>query len=95
VAHDKQDGLTAALLQQEVQNEFQKGNASLPPEVQNQMCSWKEVLAWPSHYQRSWLIRIQTARARSEQHQAEEIEWYTSERQGMYAWLGISAGTNS
>jgi hypothetical protein len=58
VAHDKTDGLTAALLQQEVQNEFQKGNASLPPEVQNLMSSSKEALAWPSHYQRSWLIRI-------------------------------------
>jgi hypothetical protein len=34
VAHDNTDGLTVALLQQEVQNEFQKGNASLPPEVQ-------------------------------------------------------------
>jgi hypothetical protein len=32
----------AALLQQEVQNEFQKGNASLPTEVQNLLCSSKE-----------------------------------------------------
>jgi hypothetical protein len=96
VAHDKTDGLTAALLQQEVQNEFQEGNTSpLPPEVQNLMRSSKEVLAWPSHYQCSWLIQILTPRARSEWHQAEETEWYTSEQQGMYTWLGISAGTNS
>jgi hypothetical protein len=85
-----------ALLQQEVQNEFQQGNASLPSEVQNRMRSSKEVLAWPSHYQRSWLIWIQTAGARSERRQAEENELYSSEQQGsMYAWLGISAGTNS
>jgi hypothetical protein len=95
VAHEKTDGLTAALLQQDVQNEFQKGNASLPPEVQSLMRSLKEVLAWPSHYQCSCLIRIQTARTRSERRQAEENERYTSEWQGMYAWLGISAGTNS
>jgi hypothetical protein len=41
------------------------------------------------------LVQIQTARARSEWHQAEEIEWYTSVRQGIYAWLSISAETNS
>jgi hypothetical protein len=39
VAHYKTDRLTAALLQQEVQNEFQKGNICLPPEVQNLMRS--------------------------------------------------------
>jgi hypothetical protein len=65
-AHGKQDGVTAAFLQQEVQNEFQKGNASLQIEVLNLKLSSKEVLAWPSHYQCSWLILIQTARAKSE-----------------------------
>jgi hypothetical protein len=61
-----------ALFHQEVQNEFQKVKASLPAE--NQMRTSKEVLALPSHYQRSWLIWIQTARVRSEQHKAEENE---------------------
>ena len=89
IVHDKQAGMTAAKLQQEVRNEFQKGSANLPQEVRNLMRSSKEVLAWPSHYQRSWLIRIQKARARDECRRAEENERYTSERQGMYAWLGL------
>ena len=66
-----------------------KGSANLPQEVRNLMRSSKEVLAWPSHYQRSWLIRIQKARARDERRRAEENEQYTSEQQGMYAWLGL------